>query len=181
MSRRARECLTRLQFTRPRGARLLFLLLFFYLRSCNSRAHGGRDARRRSPNPSYRRLQFTRPRGARLGLRADRVHLVVAIHAPTGGATAMSPASPVRRPCCNSRAHGGRDRMAGQPNRGMMLQFTRPRGARQTPFCARSTAQTLQFTRPRGARPEYHAETKSGTVAIHAPTGGATRRGDSSL
>ena len=123
------------------------------VRCFNSRAHGGRDLRR--------------------GLAVREIP--VSIHAPTGGATASprrpsvsrgafqftrprgarrrSPAPSGPRPCFNSRAHGGRDRIVRDVHALGRFQFTRPRGARLA-----DDAQSFEGQ----------------LVSIHAPTGGAT-------
>jgi len=53
-------------------------------------------------------FQSTRPRGARQMLSAYTVGLTVSIHAPAGGATAVSVQNALVS-CFNPRARGGRD------------------------------------------------------------------------
>ena len=148
---------SRFQFTRPRGAR-------------------------RDLTPIEQALtvfQFTRPRGARHARSvAERVKLVVSIHAPAWGATSPF----LSRFSCLSQ-----------------FQFTRPRGARRRKVLVILDEALFQFTRPRGARRpsrparapprSFNSRAHVGRdaappspgrrfrVSIHAPTWGATRGG----
>ena len=98
-------------------------------------------------------FQFTRPRGARL---------------------ARCPPSPPARGGFNSRAHGGRDSVAPPTARVIRSFNSRAHGGRD--FCQRRKGKRkmFQFTRPRGARPWRTVSSRSTSVSIHAPTGGAT-------
>ncbi len=122
----------RFQFTRPRGARRATQDFPAGCARFNSRAHEGRDRRRRQDRHAGGRFQFTRPRGARhacaefiggqcqfqftrpRGARPATNILSgatagVSIHAPTRGATRRT-----------TRASAMTE-----------FQFTRPRGARR--------------------------------------------------
>jgi len=159
----------------------------------NPRARGGRDVAMLRELP-FVPFQSTRPRGARQLWRFVAALNLVSIHAPAGGATAIS-CGLVSAYCFNPRARGGRDQAARSTWRAWAFQSTRPRGARPPPDynlarwvvsihapAGGATAkvarlgirQVFQSTRPRGARPARVAQPAPITVSIHAPAGGAT-------
>ena len=143
-------------------------------------------------------FQFTRPRGARQGDVRRVGERRVSIHAPTGGATSGKSASDaqqafqftrprgarraqsrtsVSRRCFNSRAHGGRDRRAGERAQGRgRFQFTRPRGARQTITVLLSRLGGFNSRAHGGRDVDVRHFAVAIHVSIHAPTGGATRQ-----
>jgi len=124
----------------------------------------------------------------------------ISIHAPTGGATHASNAAGDFFKSFNPRAHGGRDHerplglvvvyvsihaptggattARGAITFGSTFQSTRPRGARQVIAPALCAPELFQSTRPRGARPAGSRVHPGLIVSIHAPTGGATPKGD---
>ena len=165
--------------------------------SFNSRAHGGRD-----PPPRERGRKTTVSIHAPTGgatdlLQSSDALLSVSIHAPTGGATATWDSDNRRWAVSIHAPTGGATPTGKKTPPPREFQFTRPRGARQTPT-AKCSASTFQFTRPRGARHGkalsaditlgFNSRAHGGRdgaksaidlsrqVSIHAPTGGATMR-----
>ena len=186
------------QFTRPRGARQPNDNCTIRMGHCfNSRAHGGRDR-----SPATRGSAATRFNSRAHGGRDCSSFLLgaprlVSIHAPTGGATTCEHTA--RGPHAgsfNSRAHGGRDPLVTYPYDGSTVSIHAPTGGATPSRCRRPTRRRFQFTRPRGARLSPWRKTRRGAgfnsrahggrdtfalpkthaspVSIHAPTGGAT-------
>ena len=172
--RRLSICTATFQFTRPRGARRRALNSAVTLSSFNSRAHGGRDRTVAPLSPGFG----------------------VSIHAPTGGATCRACWPRRRRASFNSRAHGGRDHRRGGDCDNLLVsihaptggatwqgspsiakstfQFTRPRGARPTPFPAQAFFFGFNSRAHGGRDPRIGLRSAGRRVSIHAPTGGAT-------
>ena len=165
----------RFQFTRPRGARRATQDFPAGCARFNSRAHEGRDRRRRQDRHAGGRFQFTRPRGARpspsprppcgrpVSIHAPtrgatclrRIHrraMPVSIHAPTRGATRHQ--HPLRRDRrrFNSRAHEGRDAADNQGERDDGVSIHAPTRGATRQNQSKSAQVLFQFTRPRGAR-----------------------------
>ena len=129
----------------------------------NSRAHGGRDR-----SPATRGSAATRFNSRAHGGRDCSSFLLgaprlVSIHAPTGGATTCEHTA--RGPHAgsfNSRAHGGRDPLVTYPYDGSTVSIHAPTGGATPSRCRRPTRRRFQFTRPRGARLSPWRKTRRG-------------------
>ena len=120
------------QFTRPRGARPHSATPPPIIYACfNSRAHGGRDLPR-----------------AQLG-----GHLVVSIHAPTGGATAAADALLQIPEFQFTRPRGARLAHIGEQAVKVSVSIHAPTGGATGSSTPKAKSRKFQFTRPRGARP----------------------------
>ena len=140
---------------RARGGRDAGLLLSDLLAASfqSTRPRGARQERWAGCS-NLREFQSTRPRGARHLFQFQFfAFLLVSIHAPAGGATAIALAGDALRICFNPRARGGRD-IGSAPSQCCYWRFN---------------------PRARGGR-DYDIYGCIGwpTVSIHAPAGGAT-------
>ena len=186
------------QFTRPRGARPSRTVRCRLVSRFNSRAHEGRDGRRRGGASPWRRFNSRAHEGRDRGGLRRHVGLRVSIHAPTRGATgspgipqqsgSVSIHAPTRgatfrtssavfcATCVSIHAPTrGATATDSTPSSSPLFQFTRPRGARPGRPTKSSPNTAFQFTRPRGARlKRFSAQQDAVLVSIHAPTRGAT-------
>ena len=187
------------QFTRPRGARPATPPSSSSRTSFNSRAREGRDFRAREnffvfPVVSIHApargatgaemgeagaiaFQFTRPRGARPSRYAKRILRRVSIHAPARGATlANCSGEPLRQVSIHAPARGATRYLIALrflPR----FQFTRPRGARQTPPGNWSSPYSFNSRAREGRDRETWGFYPGSLVSIHAPARGATFSG----
>ena len=154
MSWKICQALLLFQSTRPRGARLVTLVMVL-------------DAHQ---------FQSTRPRGARHNLgNQPSLFIRVSIHAPAGGATYVPRTLVAKWKFQSTRPRGARHGGGALPGKKNGFQSTRPRGARHS-HTKKGTKQVwFQSTRPRGARQVMTSlMTSLMVVSIHAPAGGAT-------
>ena len=143
------------QFTRPRGARLMRLLMRLIVMCFNSRAHEGRDFMS-SCSVLFSACFNSRAHEGRDMMRRNEVSV----------------------PCgFNSRAHEGRDLLRdGGSHWAMLFQFTRPRGARQDEDVVYCTYHVSIHAPTRGATASRELPFREVLVSIHAPTRGATHQ-----
>ncbi len=146
------------QSTRPRGARLPFLL---------------------SPRRLLFTFQSTRPRGARRRPRSESCETRSSFN-PRARVGRDALASCLSRPvsCFNPRARVGRDRKAiVSLNTQAQFQSTRPRGARRSLARSWSPPVSVSIHAPAwGATLRRKIRHNRGNVSIHAPAWGATGR-----
>ncbi len=141
----------------------------------NSRAHVGRDRRRFYPG----HLQWRFNSRAHVGRDYSKClfcknMVVVSIHAPTWGATIRSCHLRLSVKVSIHAPTWGATAVNAGVNNGSMFQFTRPRGARQTPTGSNMMRACFNSRAHVGRDCFFAASAIRSDVSIHAPTWGAT-------
>ena len=116
------------QFTHPRGVRSLKLQILHDGNGFNSRTREGCDRVKNTIN-ILTKFQFTHPRGVRLSFRIKTTLEIVSIHAPARGAI-YDYRKRYKTTSFNSRTREGCDLRFRAIWRGILFQFTHPRGVR---------------------------------------------------
>ena len=100
------------------------------------------------------RFQSTHPRGVRLRIALRSFSdFPISIHAPTWGATGLSPPYKIKIIFQSTHPRGVRPSPAESGKRFLEFQSTHPRGVRLTNFGSRHVDFLFQSTHPRGVRP----------------------------